>query len=417
MCGQNQWRVLAKPTSANLNRLQFLDSLKGWVVGDGGTIIKTVDGGRSWLFQDSQIHDNIIDLYILNDRLGWALAFELPTASTTSPGSILLKTTNGGNEWQNTRYPGQFFRSIEFLDSLHGWMGGEYGVLLGTNDGGSSWFEPVIDSSLFSGFTIRNIKFFSPQYGYAIGGHYDIAGVVWKTTDFGQRWTIQGVDPEPLNGLWYFDSLHVMCVGGDFDFGASTIQTTDGGEKWDYHYTGIFGEARAISFRTEAEAWAPLGFTRKYMCSLDSGRTWNDMYSPDSSAMYDVAFTDSRTGYMVGERGTILKFKPKLVDVHNPHWTDIPSNSELYQNYPNPFNPSTIIRYILQERSVVTMRVFDLSGKEIKTLYDGIQSVGLHEVLFDASGLACGIYLCAYSSRTLSSQETHFSAKKMLLIK
>jgi hypothetical protein len=69
-----------------------------------------------------------------------------------------------------------------------------------------------------------------------------------------------------------------------------------------------------------------------------------------------------------------------------------PADSRLYQNYPNPFNPSTTIQYGLQRRSHVNLTVFNTLGQEVATLVDETQDAGYHEVRFDGSGLASGVY-------------------------
>ncbi|RPI03263.1 MAG: T9SS C-terminal target domain-containing protein, partial [Ignavibacteriae bacterium] len=69
-----------------------------------------------------------------------------------------------------------------------------------------------------------------------------------------------------------------------------------------------------------------------------------------------------------------------------------PRASSLGQNYPNPFNPTTAIKYQLPEKSLVDLKVFNLLGKEMTTLVHGERPAGVHEVIFDASNYASGIY-------------------------
>lgn len=70
----------------------------------------------------------------------------------------------------------------------------------------------------------------------------------------------------------------------------------------------------------------------------------------------------------------------------------VPDAFGLFQNYPNPFNPTTTIRFSLPKRKRVTLKVFDVLGREVATLFDAELHSGEHSVRFDARGLASGVY-------------------------
>jgi hypothetical protein len=71
----------------------------------------------------------------------------------------------------------------------------------------------------------------------------------------------------------------------------------------------------------------------------------------------------------------------------------VPTSFALHQNYPNPFNPETTISFDLLEAGFVELKIFTLLGQEVAALVDGEVSPGSHEVSFDASSLASGVYL------------------------
>jgi hypothetical protein len=89
----------------------------------------------------------------------------------------------------------------------------------------------------------------------------------------------------------------------------------------------------------------------------------------------------------------------------------VPDKMTLEQNYPNPFNPSTIIRYGLPAKTALTLIVYNMLGQEVATLINGEQEAGFHEVRFDGSGLASGVYF--YRLRAGSTVRT----EKLLLLK
>jgi hypothetical protein len=84
---------------------------------------------------------------------------------------------------------------------------------------------------------------------------------------------------------------------------------------------------------------------------------------------------------------------------------------ELQVNYPNPFNPSTTISYRLPTRSHVMLRVFDVSGRGVATLVDGVEEPGYKSVQWDATGVASGVYFCRLNTGDL------VQTRKLLLLR
>jgi hypothetical protein len=91
--------------------------------------------------------------------------------------------------------------------------------------------------------------------------------------------------------------------------------------------------------------------------------------------------------------------------------TEIPGSFALSQNYPNPFNPATIIRFSIPKNSFVSLKVYDLAGKEISNLINENLTAGIYETDFDGSGITSGVYF--YRLQTDDFNDT----KRMTLIK
>ena len=88
-----------------------------------------------------------------------------------------------------------------------------------------------------------------------------------------------------------------------------------------------------------------------------------------------------------------------------------PKGYHLFQNYPNPFNPTTIINYSIPENSFVTLKVFDILGREVIALVNEGKYAGNYSVIFNGSNFSSGVYLYTIKSNT------YFNAKKFILMK
>jgi hypothetical protein len=275
-----------------------------------------------------------------------------------------------------------------------------------------------IDSLSVMQFPVTNFAFYNDNYGYAVGGVMDIAGVIWRTTNRGIRWTPFIVSPEPNMDMMFFDSLRILGFGGDFEYGASIITTTNSGANWKYTSLEIFGLPTVLAFRNFRDGWGSLGYTRTFIFTQDSGKSFEQLNTPDSAVINDIVFPDQTHGYAFGEDGRILKFNPATVGIANEN-TITAKSFELKQNYPNPFNPQTNISYEIGSNSYVVLKIFDITGKEIRTLLSGYQNKGKYNIKFGSDNLTSGVYFYQIVVRDLTGKSNDFftQTKKMLLIK
>jgi glycosidase len=110
------------------------------------------------------------------------------------------------------------------------------------------------------------------------------------------------------------------------------------------------------------------------------------------------------------EQSVVLPPIPPIVSVDDATNAQ-PEDYNLFQNYPNPFNPSTTIRYSIIKPDIVRIKIYDILGREVKTLVNELKQAGTYEVQFDASSLASGIYLYRIESGSF------IQTKKMILLK
>jgi hypothetical protein len=146
----------------------------------------------------------------------------------------------------------------------------------------------------------------------------------------------------------------------------------------------------------------------------EAGYKWvrNDLWDANWDKEKYLITAGVARQYDGGKRYVVVQkwFVPGVTGVeHKPNTNS--ENYELYQNYPNPFNPTTTIRFTIPHRSNVTLKVYDMLGKEIATLVDEEKNPGSYEVKFDASNLPSGVYF--YKIKAGEFTQT----KKMILMK
>ncbi|HLG40273.1 MAG TPA: hypothetical protein VI461_11425, partial [Chitinophagaceae bacterium] len=333
---QDYWIRVPSPTTKWLLQCHFIDTVYGWACGDSGAIVHTSNAGTNWTAQNSGIANFVIDDIFFTSRYnGWALSNDY-----LFTGTIVLRTTNGGQTWTNSRFPDTtvVLYTVYFLDSLTGFLGGSFpGKIFKTTTGGANWFECNIDTAycpyLYL-FPKYDFAFLNANTGYSCGGQYDIQGMVWKTTDGGLNWKTYCVTPEPLFVIKPISASKILATGGDFEYGMSIAVSWDSGNTWIYDTTNLFGVGRSLAFRTTTEVWVPLSFYQHWGLNLDSANifsAWLEIPAPDSTAVYAAHFVTPTFGWAFGTGGAIMKYNTSVIGI-NQNQNRVPLRSALFQN-------------------------------------------------------------------------------------
>ncbi len=369
-----------------------------WACGAGGKVIRTTNGG-TWAAASGNLAAS--DLYAI-----WA--FDANTALVTNSPSAtnVFRTTNGGTNWtQVFTQAGGFINAFYFKDANNGIMQGDAAggrwSLWRTTNGGVNW-----DS------TGMNIP--STEAGWT-GSLQGVGDVVWfgtnatkvyKSTNFGTTWTSSPTTGE-VNGysIWFNDANNGF-VGG------TTMQkTTNGGTNWAAHTVPGTGTIQALTGWKTTNTYF-MGRANIVYSTTNNGTNWNTVFTAAGTSQI-WNFTVSRTGspYVYGCRanGTIVKYGGAFTGVTPV--TTVADNYSLSQNYPNPFNPTTNIKFAIPTSGLVSLKVYNMLGKEVATLVSSNLSAGTYSYDFNASNLASGVYF--YKLETANFSEV----KKMSLIK
>lgn len=409
---QGSWIKYQTPTKQSLKTIFFVDSLRGWVAGDSGIILHTTNGGINWILQQSNVTTSIHDLFFLDSLNGWGLTWHRNLFGPI--GTTILKTTDGGLNWTTLQYPRDltFFYSIIFNDLSSGWVCGYPGSIMRTRDGGSNWEEVKFLNVQFSEFPIFKLKFIDENFGIGVGGIIDIFGVIWRTTDGGEFWDAFPIGPEPINDFEIINHDFVFAVGGDYEYGTAVSHSTDLGLTWNYRTLDIFGIANSVAFRNANEGWLNLKGERKFLVTIDSGKTWSEYLTPDSVQPNKIIFVDSLHGYAVCDSGYFLVYiPPRQTGIKSIETKTDLSKEFNWAIFPNPFNSVSRIKTQLKKSGVLRIDVYSILGKRLRTIIEKELPPGNYDFNFDGSDLSNGVYFIRLSLNNKSE------IRKLILIK
>jgi hypothetical protein len=218
---------------------------------------------------------------------------------------------------------------------------------------------------------------------------------------------------------------------GSSDIFVAKLNPSNGAVIWTQTYGGQGDEQFGGLRETADGGYVVCGTTSSYgagsydicLLRLDSAGNllWQRTYGgADNDRAGDVALADNG-GYVVagstvpsGSRNSsiwVIKTAPDPVLATEPNATSLTERFDLYPNFPNPFNPSTQISFDLPTTGHVLLKVFDITGRQVEILTDGLMSAGHHQLSFDGHTFSSGVYFYQLT------HDRQTQTRKMLLLK
>jgi len=237
-------------------------------------------------------------------------------------------------------------------------------------------------------------------YVYA-GGADGYAGMLlMRSSDKGDTW----------------ENLSPMCYVADVDFWGDAdhkifvtdhqkiLRSLDNGANWKNVFSDDSLSIQKISFSKNGAAFYAVANTRYYdlprtflLETSDNGETWTKEQLPIYDIVVGLEIDADFSVYLASISSGVFKIKPLIIKVEEEK-NNLPDEFMLAQNYPNPFNPETIIKWQLPAAGFVTLKVYDVLGREVKTVLQEYKPAGSYSTRFDAGSLPTGIYFYRLSA-------------------
>lgn len=383
-----QWVQQTSGTINDLWGVSFVDQNIGFICGDTGTILKTIDGGTNWLPQNSGTTYQLTCLQFIDSNTGYC-------ASWFEEGGVLLKTINGGTTWNDIslNLSNAIGGEIWFFDADTGFMAlgqedFDNSIILKTVNGGDSW-----DTVYYGGAGwISLFHFPDSNNGYATMNF----SRVLKTTDGGDNWTLLnnlgGAGDLWMSGVYFFNNDTGFVGGGDYTLGGGSIfKTTNGGNSWQC-LSDEYGTSKMLF--TTSEIGYAIGTNlnwnvKRIIKTTDSGASWSIENTPYVS-MSDISFPSANIGYAVGDSGTILKITGSA---------SVSGNivEECINIYPNPASGFIILNINNTKNEDIKLYIYTVTGILVRS-----EMLIQYQQQINVDDLSNGIYMIKIKSKDLT---------------
>jgi photosystem II stability/assembly factor-like uncharacterized protein len=294
------WVKQKSGTLAWLRTGFFVNEKQGWIGGSNGTLLTTGDGGDSWRQTEKFTSDTIRQIYFSDEKNGWLLCErDIYSLGANSP-SYLLKTSNGGADWQKIEFLNNSrirIAKIFFSENGLGFAVGESGAIFILQDDAKTWKKQPspIRYLLLDGI------FTNKRNGVMVGA----GGNIFFTDDAGISWNkanIFGTPDVKFNAVFFVNKDTGWTAGAD----GKIFQSVSGGKNWREQKSGTTANLNDIFFKDTREGWA-IGDEGTILYTTTAGNVWKKNELKIRHKLEKIFFSD-KDGWAVGFGGTILRY-------------------------------------------------------------------------------------------------------------
>ena len=228
----------------------------------------------------------LLSVFFINDARGWIVGDK----------GLILSTEDGGTSWklQQSRTSATLY-SVTFIDEKTGWAAGADGVILATNNGGQSWVTQTSGTSEW----LYCVIFLNDTEGWAVGR----AGTILVTQDRGQNWHQQTVKDASLyfSSVFFVNEQQGWIVGEN----GTILVTRDGGQQWNLQKATIPDSLESVAFADTLHGWA-VGARGILLRTRDGGENWLVQQGFPVNDLRSVTIADADKGWVAGLNGALL---------------------------------------------------------------------------------------------------------------
>jgi photosystem II stability/assembly factor-like uncharacterized protein len=398
------WTEQTSGLTSVLYSVSAVDDNVAWVCGAAGKVLRTTNKGANWV----NVSGTIPTTYALYNIYAWNANLCVITGVAGTNTSI-FQTSDGGTTWNTPNTHAGFGDDMFMTSATDAYFigdpaGGNWDLLKSTNAGlnWATWTTlPTTNTAgtYNNAFWYQGTQVWFPNVGLS---------QMMYSSNLGTNWVAQTISLAEITATC-FNTTTVGLAGGS-STSPGLLKTTDAGTTWTaltnpYATSSIAGIVGAQT--TWWVAQQGTGISK----STNDGTSFTTDYTAPAGSFYHM--TKSRAGatiWAVRSNGAISRFGLPLTGI-TPISNEVPASYNLSQNYPNPFNPVTKINFALPKSGLVTLKVYDVLGKEVALLVNESKNAGTYSFEFNGSNLSSGIYFYKLEANGFSD------IKKMMLIK